>query len=152
MEIDDVAFIRQALEVAVQAARRGDHAFGAVLVCDGQVILTAGNTVNTDRDVTRHAELNLISRAAQAFPAEVLARSTLYTSTEPCVMCTGALYWAGVARVVYSCSAAALAQHVGGDWAVPCRDVLTRLHSAMQVAGPVLEAEGLAVHTQFTTN
>lgn len=148
--MEDEAFVRQALEVAIQAARRGDHAFGAVLVCDGQVILTAGNTVNSDRDVTRHAELNLVSRAAQAFPAEVLARSTLYTSTEPCVMCTGALYWAGLARVVYSCSAAALARHVGGDWAVPCREVLLRLNSAMLVSGPLLEAEGLAVHTQFT--
>ena len=74
----------------------GDHPFGALLVKDGEVVLTAVNTVNTDHDNTRHAELNLVSQAMRQFDADFLADCVLYTSTEPCAMCAGAIYWAGI--------------------------------------------------------
>lgn len=146
MPIDHADFIRQAYALAAEAARRGDDPFGALLAADGQVVLTASNTVHTEHDPTRHAELNLVSRAARSLPAEMLARCTLYTSTEPCVMCTGAIFWAGLPRVVFGCSAAAVAGRYGAEWAVACRETFTRLHSAVEVVGPLLESEGLPLH------
>lgn len=145
-EPDHTAFIRQAYQLAAEAAARGDDPFGALLVADGRVVFTAGNTVYTGRDLTRHAELNLVSGAAQALPADLLAQATLYTSTEPCVMCSGAIYWAGLRRVVFGCSAAAVARRYGATWAVACRDTFARLHSTIEVIGPVLEADGLELH------
>lgn len=149
MPTQDEVYVRQAFALAREAAQRGDHPFGALLVSDGGVILTAGNTVHTERDPTRHAELNLVSQAARRLPAETVARATLYTSTEPCVMCTGAIYWVGVRRIVFGCSAEALARSLGEDWAVPCRETLARLHSAIDVTGPVLEEAGLEVHAGY---
>jgi tRNA(Arg) A34 adenosine deaminase TadA len=146
MPSEPETFIRLAYQLAAEAAARGDDPFGALLVVDDQVILTAGNTVHTGRDLTRHAELNLVSRAAQTLPAEALSRSTLYTSTEPCVMCTGAIFWACIPRVVFGCSAEAAARAYGADWAVACRETFARLRAAVDVVGPVLEAEGLRLH------
>ena len=94
---DDETSVEQAAE---QAVEHGNHPFGALLVKAGEVILTAENAVNTENDVTRHAELVLVSRASKAFTPEVLAQCTLYTSTEPCAMCLGAIPWSGVRSVI----------------------------------------------------
>ena len=53
-------------------------------------------------DITRHAELNLISMATQKFSRDVLEQCTLYTSCEPCLMCTGAFRWSGIRQLVYA--------------------------------------------------
>ena len=102
-------FIRQAIEIASSARKNGNHPFGALLVDGpGRVMITAENTVLTKHDPTRHAELNLVQVACDAFPSEALSKATLYTSTEPCVMCCGAIHWAGIPSVVYGCSARTL--------------------------------------------
>lgn len=62
----------------------------------------AENTVVTEHDVTGHAELNLVRRASMRFEVETLEGVTLYTSTEPCAMCSSAIYWSGIGRVVYA--------------------------------------------------
>ena len=102
---EDEAFLRRAIAVAAAARARGNHPFGAILVGpDGRVLLEAENTVNTERDATGHAERNLMTQASQRFDRGLLARSTMYTSTEPCAMCAGSVYWVGVRRVVYGLS------------------------------------------------
>lgn len=103
--MDDLFFLRQAIEVAANARRHGNHPFGAVLVdASGQVLLTAENTVVTERDCTGHAETNLMRIASQRHTPEELAACTLYASTEPCPMCAGAIFWGGLGRVVYALS------------------------------------------------
>ena len=144
------AYIRQTYALAQQAAAHGNHPFGALLVRDGAVVLAMENTVHTASDPTRHAELSLVSQAAQQFTAEELAASTLYTSTEPCMMCSGAIYWAGIPTVVYGCSEQALAAAVGSaDFLTPCRDVFARGARPVTVIGPVLEEEGAAIHRRY---
>ncbi len=98
------SFIRQAIELSISAVEHGNHPFGACLVSkDGQVLLTAENTVCIPHtDVTRHAELNLISVATQKFNRDMLEQCTLYTSCEPCLMCTGAFLWSGIRQLVYA--------------------------------------------------
>ena len=143
-------FIRQSYELAQAAVSRGNHPFGALLVKEGEVILAAENTVITDHDVTRHAELNLVSLASQQFDAAALAQCTLYTSTEPCAMCAGAIFWAGIPTVVFGCSAIALSELTGGGaLAIPCPEIFERGNRETAVIGPLLEKEGLQVHKQY---
>ena len=71
-------FIRQSYELAKAAASHGNQPFGALLVKEGEVILAAQNTIFTEHDVTRHAELNLVSLASQQFDATALAQCTLF--------------------------------------------------------------------------
>ena len=141
--------IRLCYDRAQQAARNGDEPFGALLARDGEVLLTAVNSVHSDDDITRHAEMNLITEATRRFAQETLAQCMLYTSTEPCAMCTGAIYAAGVPTIVFGCSAAALYDLVGSDLAIPSRDILAlgRRHTA--VLGPFLEEEGLGIHRAY---
>ena len=94
-------FIRRAIELAKQAKKKSNAPFGALLVHNGVVLMEAENTVVTDRDPTRHAELSLVSAACRTLSAEDIVSCTLYTSTEPCAMCAGAIYWAGITRVVF---------------------------------------------------
>ena len=151
----DLALLRRAIALAAQARAHGNHPFGALLADpDGNVIAEAENTVLTEHDVTGHAETNLIRIASRQLPAQVLAAATLYTSTEPCAMCAGAIYWAGVSRVVYGLSEAGLARMTGADpenptLDLPARTVLNAGQRRVEVIGPLLVEEATAVHVGF---
>lgn len=144
--------MRQAIELAKQAVENGDHPFGALLLKNGEVVLTAVNSVHTENDVTRHAELNLVSNASRQFSREFLADCTLVTSTEPCAMCAGAIYWSGIRHVVFGCSEAALGQIAGDDFLIPCAEIFGRGKEVVTVVGPVLEEEATAVHLKYWPN
>ncbi len=99
----DVEHLRSAITIARRAREHGNHPFGALLAGpQGQVLLEAENTVVTSVDCTGHAEANLMRLASHQFDVEYLLRCTLYTSTEPCPMCAGAIFWGGVGRVVFA--------------------------------------------------
>src|SRR5688572_3745828 len=100
---------RQAIALARQARAAGNHPFGALLALDGAVILAAQNTVLADRDPTAHAETNLVRLAIRQLSPEQLRRCVLYTSCEPCAMCTGTIYWAGIRSVVFALASIELA-------------------------------------------
>ena len=152
---DDAYFLRLAIQQAKEARERGNHPFGAILVNEsGEVLLSAQNTVNTAHDATGHAETNLMRKASQVYPREFLRRCTMYTSTEPCAMCSGATYWAGVGKVVYGLSEADLYQLTGAHpenltMHLPCREVLARGQQPADVVGPLLEDEARDVHHGF---
>ena len=97
-------FIRECHALAVSAGKKGNHPFGALLVRKGKIIMRAENTVKTDDDPFRHAEYNLVMKSKEAFSAEILGKSTLYTSTAPCLLCTANILWANIGRIVYSVS------------------------------------------------
>lgn len=142
-------FMRQAIQLAAQARQHGNHPFGALLVHNGKVILTAENTVITEHDQTHHAELNLVSKATRQFDPTVLSNSILYTSTEPCAMCTGAIYWAGIQTVVYGCPAGYLWSISDSGLMIPCHEILSRGTVHIQVIGPILESQAQKVHEGF---
>jgi tRNA(Arg) A34 adenosine deaminase TadA len=145
-------FIRQAIELAASARKNGNHPFGALLVDEsGHVMITAENTVMTRHDATRHAELNLVQLASEQFSPAALSKATLYTSTEPCLMCCGAIHWAGIPTVVFGCSAKMLGSIVkSDDFLFPCRETFRRTKQpAVVVVGPVLEAEAVVVHRGY---
>jgi tRNA(Arg) A34 adenosine deaminase TadA len=148
----DEDVLRRAFELACRARAHGNHPFGAVLVNpDGTIALEAENTVVTDGDCTAHAELNLIRMASRTLGPP--CSGTLFASAEPCPMCAGAAYWAGIGRIVYGLSARRLKDMTspgrpsGID--LPCRDVLTRGARSVVVIGPLLENEAVEVHRGF---
>jgi tRNA(Arg) A34 adenosine deaminase TadA len=139
-------FIRQCLDLAISAGKKGNQPFGALLVHQNQVILTAENTVRTDQDSTRHAELNLVVKGERALSVEVLRQSTLYTSTAPCLICAAVIWSAGISQLVYSVSYEAFAKMIPGEFKyIPCDEIYQRLGTALDLAGPILEEEGLQV-------
>ena len=152
MNETDLTHLRTSIELAWKARERGNHPFGAVLAnTDGLRLLIAENTVSTERDVTCHAELNLVRLATHDLSAEQLTQCTLYASTEPCAMCAGAAFWAGIGRVVYALAETdlyALIGHSAGQLVIPCREVFARAGRATQVEGPCAELghEAHAVH------
>ena len=141
--------MRICFELALSAREKGNHPFGALLTLEDNIVLTAENSVFTDHDITGHAEQNLISMASKQMSPALLTNMTLYTSTEPCAMCSGAIYWAGIRAIVYGCSAETLGDIAGGSFVVPCRHIFTYGIDPVTVVGPMLEEEAAAVHAGF---
>ena len=142
-------FARHAIELARQARAAGNHPFGALLAVDDTVVLTAQNTVYSDRDPTAHAETNLVRLAIRQLSPEQIGRSVLYASCEPCAMCTGTIYWAGIRSVVFALASTELATMAGGDFLVPCRDIFGRAREQVAVTGPMLFDEAREVHQGY---
>jgi tRNA(Arg) A34 adenosine deaminase TadA len=154
----DIEHLRLAITLAAQARAHGNHPFGAVLTDEHlQVCLQAENTVVTSRDCTGHAETNLVRLATQHFSPQQLSHFTLYSSTEPCVMCAGAIHWSRIGRVVYALSETDLYAIIGPSpehLLLPCREVLAHSQQSVEVSGPIaiLEKEARAVHEGFWTS
>jgi guanine deaminase len=99
----DKDFLKQAIEIAKQGIESGGGPFGAVITRDGKILAEAFNKVVFTSDPTAHAEVNAIRQAALELKTHDLSDCTLYSSCEPCPMCLGAIYWAGIKKVVYAC-------------------------------------------------
>jgi tRNA(Arg) A34 adenosine deaminase TadA len=155
MDTNDLVLLRRAVAVAQRARDAGNHPFGALLAsAEGEVLLEAENTVTTERDVTGHAELNLVRKASGTYTEEQLADCSLYTSTEPCAMCAGGIYWSGIGRVVYALAEARLGELTGADAENPtmhlsARTVLGAGQRSIEVEGPADLPEAEAVHAGF---
>ncbi len=155
-ELDD-HLLRRSFAVARRALTHGNHPFGAILVDEkGSVLLEAENGYMPSHDGTAHAERLLATQACTTLGADVLAKATLYSSAEPCAMCAGAIYWAGIGRVVYGLSEQRL-RSVTGDHPenptldLPCREVFRSGQRAIEVVGPLLEDEAEALHAGVWT-
>ena len=152
----DLRWVRRAIALSAEAKARGKHPFGALVVgAHDAVIAEAGNAFGwPDGDCTGHAELIAVREASRIVPPEQLATATLYTSAEPCVMCAGAVYWSGIARVVYALSEIKLLTLTGNHpenptLSLPCRDVFVHGQRRIKVVGPMLEDEAAAPHKGF---
>lgn len=155
LQPEDERHLRRAIELARLARASGNHPFGSLLVdASGRVVLEAKNSVVTGHDVTGHAELNLVRAASAQLDLLTLERATLYTSTEPCAMCSGAIFWSGIGRVVYALGSEELIAIVkdatgGYTLALSCREVFARCGREVNVSGPHLADEAGAVHQAF---
>ena len=102
----DERYLRTAVALAAAARAAGDMPFGSLLVGSaGDVLAEDRNTVVTDQDITAHPELKLARWAARQLDAEVARETTMYTSCQPCPMCSGAIARSGLGRVVFALSA-----------------------------------------------
>ena len=152
----DEALLRQAFDVARRAREAGDHPFGSVLADErGNLLMEQGNGFTSEgRDRTAHAERLLASRAARSYDLAFLLRCTLYTSAEPCAMCAGAIYWAGIGRVVFGQTEKALKAETGAHEEnptldLPCETVFKAGQRLTEVVGPLLENEAAALQAGY---
>ena len=98
----DEQFMREAIRLSVESVAHGGGPFGAVIVKDGKIIAARSNSVTIDNDPTAHAEVNAIRQACRQLGTFDLDDCVIYTSCEPCPMCLGAIYWAGIDRIYYA--------------------------------------------------
>ena len=150
---DDLAYLERAVALAWEARNRGDHPFGALLVAPDGTVAEARNSVVTGSDPTGHAETNLV-RVAGGWERRTLWESTLYTSTEPCAMCSGAIYWSGISRVVFAFSSEELSEIVDEEEGVPplrlsSREVFAHGGRPIVVDGPADLPSATEVHAGF---
>jgi tRNA(Arg) A34 adenosine deaminase TadA len=149
-----MTLLTRAVELAAAARAAGNHPFGALLAdAAGTVVAEAQNTVETGQDPTGHAELNLV-RAAGHLGAAALGELTLFTSTEPCAMCAGGIYWSGVGRVVFAMAESELLEMTGSDprnptLALPSRIVFAAGSRPVLVQGPFPLRSAREVHEEF---
>lgn len=149
----DGRYLRKAIVWSHAARRRGNQPFGAVIVsATNEVLAEAHSSVVESGDLTGHAELNVIrALAGRGYTRDALALATLYASSEPCVMCAGAIGLAGIGRVVFGLDAERLQQYrrERRGWphqALSCREVLRASPLDIECLGPALIGEAAAAH------
>lgn len=148
-----LAHLRGANEVAKRALSLGRHPFGAILVApDGETVLM--EQVNAGS--VNHAEATLARQAAVNYSPEYLWNCTLVTTAEPCVMCSGTMYWANIGTLVYGMSETRLLELTGNHAENPTfnldsRTVFKAGQKPVQVFGPFVEVEAeiAALHKNF---
>jgi tRNA(Arg) A34 adenosine deaminase TadA len=120
----DEALLRRAIAIAARAVTVGDAPYGSLLAgADGAILVEAHNTVRRDNDISAHPELKLARWAARELDPGAAARTTMYTSCEPCQMCTGGIVRSGLGRVVYALSTGQLVGlNPGSDWPAVTRE------------------------------
>jgi tRNA(Arg) A34 adenosine deaminase TadA len=148
----DEHFLRRSFEVARHALSHGNHPFGAILVDQNRnVLIEVENGYMPAHDGTAHAERLLATQACTTLSPDILKDATLYSSAEPCAMCAGAIYWAGIGRLVYGLSEHRLRAITGNHpenptLDLPCREVFKSGQRPTEVLGPLLEDEAEVLH------
>ncbi|KPQ00388.1 MAG: tRNA(adenine34) deaminase TadA [Bacteroidetes bacterium HLUCCA01] len=138
-------FMREALRIAYEAADKGEVPVGAIVVQNNEIIASAHNMVESLGDPTAHAEILAIRKACEIVQSKYLLKCTLYVTLEPCPMCSGALVWSKLSRVVY-----ATIDHTAGG----CNSLFNicsnrRLNHRIEVLNGILEDECTALLTSW---
>lgn len=143
---EDAKFMRLAIEASARALEEGNGPFGASLTQAGALIHVARNNQNTQGDLMGHAEVVLVREVVQIHGKAVLEGATVYASGEPCAMCCGAMFWAGIARVVYGATQADIIDALGGPrLPIPSTSVFAGAHPEVAIDGPLLRDDAVAV-------
>jgi len=100
----DKEIMQRAIELAKEKYKEGGHAVAAIIVKGDETIAEAFTTIIRDNDPTAHAEINVIREAAKKLSSRYLEDCYLYTTYEPCPMCSSAAVWAKLKGIVYGAS------------------------------------------------
>lgn len=154
---DAIRYLMEVNREAVQARSTGNTPFGAVLVdASGEIIMRQGNAEHDLHDATAHAEFVLASRASRTYDKQYLWGCTLYTTCEPCPMCTGGIYWANIGKIVFGITEERLLEMTGADDKNPtfhmgAEKIIAAGQKEIALEGPVpeMEEEIVAVHKGF---
>lgn len=141
----DEVFMREAIALSRAAVAHGNEPFGAVLVKDGEIVFTNENQIYTRHDPTFHGEAGLIREFCAQTGITDLREYTMYASCEPCFMCSGAMVWVKLGRLVYGASNIEL-EHILGKEGCNCsRMVFDNSFWQPEVTAGVLREESLTV-------
>jgi tRNA(adenine34) deaminase len=145
-EDPDLAPMRLAIQASRDAVAAGNMPFGAALVKDGAVLDLAQNNQLTSGDCSGHAETVLVRQAQAAGRVATLRGATVYASGEPCAMCAGTMFWAGVSRVVFAASQAQIGAVLGAPLLpIGTAEVYAGSDPPVAVRGGVLADEAVQV-------
>jgi tRNA(adenine34) deaminase len=136
---DDNYFMKQALIEAQKAFEADEVPVGAVITIDNKIIARAHNLTQRLNDVTAHAEMQVITSAANYLNGKYLSGCTLYVTLEPCVMCIGAIYWARLSRIVFA----------AGDPKRGFQRAHINLHPKSTVSSGIMESEAVKLLNKF---
>lgn len=157
MRKSDLDYLRICIEVSKRSKLNGNTPFGAIIVDkEGNIIVEQENNELSEHKCTGHAETQAMEIASKKFDKNFLWQCTLYTTFEPCAMCSGAIYWGNVGKVVYGLSEEKLLFMTGDNeinptFSLPCREIFQKGQKNIEVVGPFeeLEDEILSVHEGY---
>ena len=150
--MNDELFMKQAIELAELSVKHGNEPFGAVLVKNGEVVLTNENQIYTKHDPTFHGEMGLIREFCAQTGITDLHEYTLYSSCEPCFMCSGAMVWVKLGRLVYGASNDDLERILGNEGCNCSKMVFDHSFWRPQVTAGVLRDESIAILKDYFAN
>ncbi len=142
----EAAFMRAAIRAARRNVARPDGGpFGACVERGGEVLAVSRNTVLRRCDPVCHAEVDAIRRAARRLGTHDLTGCRIYTTTEPCPMCFGAIHWAGIGSIVSGTRIADVARLGFRELALPNRTLRRIAGSGVELVEGFLREECLAL-------
>ena len=147
--MNDEIFMKEAIRLSQLAVSHGNEPFGAVLVKDGEIIFSNENQIYTGSDPTFHAEAGLLRRFCAETHITDLREYTLYSSCEPCFMCSGAMVWVKLGRLVYGASNIDLENILGNKGCNCSKMVFDNSFWHPQVTEGVLREEALNVLKEY---
>jgi len=139
LEEEDLFYMKKAFQEAQLAYEKGEVPVGAIIVVDGRIIARSHNLTELLKDVTAHAEMQVITSAANFLGGKYLLNCTMYVTLEPCQMCAGALYWSQISKLVYGAE----------DKERGFKAMGAKLHPKTQVKSGVLAEESSALLKRF---
>ena len=158
MHVPDRNLLQAALLVARHSMEKGNLPFGCVLADpEGNVIEEGENTVITAKDSIAHCEINLVHQLAGKYEPAFLEQCTVYASTEPCPMCTAAIFWSGVGRLVFAMSKETYHGMAGTTnpahlFDLSSKKLLSHGKREVKVEGPLFEEDAVQLYKQWLTS
>lgn len=149
---NDAYFMAEAIRLSTQAVAHGNEPFGAVLVKDGEIVFSNENQIYTRNDPTFHAEFGLIRRFVAETGLTDLSAYTLYSSCEPCFMCSGAMVWVNLGTLVFAASNSDLEAILGNEGCDCSKMVFEGSFRRPAVRSGIMREEALAVLSDYFRN
>ena len=147
--MNDKKFMKEAIRLSALAVQKGNEPFGAVLVKEGEIVYSNENQIYTKTDPTFHAEAGLIRRFCEETEITDLSDYTLYSSCEPCFMCSGAIVWMKIGTLVYGASDIDLCKLIGVEGSKCSKIVFDHSGHKPVVRSGILRKESLEILTKY---
>ncbi len=139
------------LQLQKEAITTGNPPFAALLVMDDLVISASCNQSRTSGNPLKHAEMLAIQSAIENYGAEILLKSHLISSNEPCPMCMGACIWSGIRKVTYFVSQEQVAAIRGWGKFMSAHKIAAVDDSGIIINGPINHEVMIKMHQDFWT-
>lgn len=145
----DEKFMAEAIRLSAEAVKHGNEPFGAVLVKDDKIVFSNENQIYTKHDPTFHGEAGLIRLFCAETGITDLSEYTMYSSCEPCFMCSGAMVWTKLGRLVYAASNIELEEILGNEGCNCSKMVFDNSFHKPSVTEGVMREESLAILREY---
>lgn len=150
--LDDEPFMKLAMDACRHGIETGQTPFGACIVRDRQVVACTHNHVWLETDITAHAEVHCIRQACRALKTIDLSGCVIYSTTEPCPMCFGAIHWAKITRIVYGASINDAKAFGFSELEISNQQMKQLGRSPVQVVGGVMKDQALQLFEQWKSS